>query len=281
MGAAAQSADDARAWGPLDSVDQILADWAVQRPDLDFSPVGVVTRLERVRMHLDAGLLQVFSQYELTPADFRVIVALRRSGQPYRLPQARLMTQLALTSGTVSVRIDRLVRRGVVVREADPADKRGQLIRLTAEGLRLFDQIAPAHLANEDRLLSALTDGERTTLRDLLRKLLVSFESGAVGVGVGLALGMRLEPAHVALARRNAVGLPGTDGLLVSETLPGTPAAKANLSRGDLITAVDDRELRSYVTLAEAIARAGPGGHLRLSVLRGSEPLHVTLRIPG
>lgn len=279
MGAAARSAGEAQAWAPLDSVDQILADWAVQRPDLDFSPVGVVTRLERVRMHLEAGLLQVFSEYELTPADFRVIVALRRSGQPCRLPQARLMTQLALTSGTVSVRIDRLVRRGVVVREADPADKRGQLVRLTTEGLRLFDQIAPAHLANEDRLLSALTDSERTTLRDLLRKLLVSFESGAVGVG--LALGMRLEPAHVALARRNAVGLPGTDGLLVSETLPGTPAAEANLSRGDMITAVDDRELRSCVTLAEAIARAGPGGRLRLAVLRGSEPLHVTLRIPG
>lgn len=279
MGAAARSAGEAQAWAPLDSVDQILADWAVQRPDLDFSPVGVVTRLERVRMHLEAGLLQVFSEYELTPADFRVIVALRRSGQPCRLPQARLMTQLALTSGTVSVRIDRLVRRGVVVREADPADKRDQLVRLTTEGLRLFDQIAPAHLANEDRLLSALTDSERTTLRDLLRKLLVSFESGAVGVG--LALGMRLEPAHVALARRNAVGLPGTDGLLVSETLPGTPAAEANLSRGDMITAVDDRELRSCVTLAEAIARAGPGGRLRLAVLRGSEPLHVTLRIPG
>ena len=37
-----------------DSVDHVLADWAHERPDLDFTPVGVVTRLARVRGYLDA-----------------------------------------------------------------------------------------------------------------------------------------------------------------------------------------------------------------------------------
>ena len=35
------------------------------------------------------------------------------------------MTTLALTSGTVSVRVDRLVKAGIVSREQDPADGRG------------------------------------------------------------------------------------------------------------------------------------------------------------
>ncbi len=130
-----------------DSIGQLLADWARERPDLDFSPVGVINRLARVRAHIDSALLQVFRGFGLTAADFRVIVTLRRVGSPYELPQARLMTQLALTSGTISLRVDRLAKRGIVTREADPDDKRGQRVRLTAEGLRLFDKVPPLHPA--------------------------------------------------------------------------------------------------------------------------------------
>lgn len=262
-----------------DSIDQLLADWARERPDLDFSPVGVVNRLARVRAHLDAALLQLFRRFDLTSADFRVIVALRRAGSPYELPQARLMTQLALTSGTISLRVDRLANRGIVTREADPDDKRGQRVRLTANGLRLFDEIAPLHLANEERLLSSLTPGERGMLAQLLRKLLVSFESGTVQVG--LPLGMRLEPAHLARYRRAAVGLSDTPGLLITDTIAGTPAAAAGLARGDLIVAVDGTESRSEDVLAQAISRAGPGGRLRLSLLRGNDHHQATIHLPA
>lgn len=262
-----------------DSVDQLLAEWERERPDLDFSPVGIASRLTRVHAHLDAGQLQLFRRLDLSPADFRVIVALRRAGSPYELPQARLTSQLALTSGTVSLRVDRLAKRGIVTRTADPDDKRGQRVQLTADGLRLFDEIAPQHLTNLDRLLSALTDDERTTLAHLLRQLLISFESGTVQAG--LPLGMRLEPAHLARSRRSAVGLSDTSGLLVTETIAGTPAAAAGLARGDLIVAIDGAESRNELVLARAITRAGPGGRLRLSVLRGDDPHRITIRIPA
>ena len=262
-----------------DSIDQLLTDWARERPDLDFSPVGIINRLARVRAHLDSALLQVFRSFSLTSADFRVIVALRRAGSPYQLPQARLMTQLGLTSGTISLRVDRLTKRGIVTREADPDDKRGQRIRLTADGLRLFDEITPLHLANEERLLSSLTPDERATLAQLLRKLLVSFESGTVQVG--LPLGMNLEPAYLARHRRTAVGLSDTSGLLITHTIAGTPAAAAGLARGDLIVAVDGIDSRSEDALAQAINRVGPGGQLRLSVLRGNDHHQVTVHIPA
>jgi DNA-binding MarR family transcriptional regulator len=252
-----------------DSVGRLLAEWAQQRPDLDFAPVGVINRLARVRSHIDSALLQVFRDFDLTAADFRVMVTLRRLGPPYELPQARLMTQLALTSGTISLRVDRLAKRGIITREADPDDKRGQRVRLTGEGLRLFDKVAPLHLANEERLLSSLTQDEQVTLARLLSKLLVSFESGTVEVG--LPLGMRLEPAHLARYRRTAVGLSDTPGLLVADTVEGTPAASAGLARGDLIVAVDGVECRSEDVLAQAIDRVGEGGRLRLSVLRGND----------
>ncbi len=102
-------------------------DWERERPDLDFTPVGIVTRLARVRTHLDADVTAVFAAHGLTPADFQVIVTLRRFGKPYRLPQARLMDALELTSGTVSVRLDRLESAGIVVRESGTASARSTL----------------------------------------------------------------------------------------------------------------------------------------------------------
>ncbi len=208
-----------------------------------------------------------------------MLVALRRAGAPYAMTQARLMADLALTSGTVSVRVDRLVRRGVLVREPTPDDRRAQTVRLTAEGLRLVGEVGPAHLANEERLLSALHPGEREVLAGLLGRLLVSLESG--GVDAGHWFGMRLEPAHVARARRTAVGLSDTCGLLVADILPGTPAADAGLVLGDLLTGVDGRELRCHATLAAAATAAGPDGRLRIAVLRGDEPLELSLRLPS
>ena len=78
------------------------------------------------------------------------------------MPQARLMDALGLTSGTVSVRLERLEKSGIVTREPDPASARSSLVQLTQKGVELFDRAAPVHLANEDRLLSALSSSAGT-----------------------------------------------------------------------------------------------------------------------
>lgn len=258
-----------------DSVDRILAQWAEQRPDLDFAPVGVITRLARLRNHLDAALVQVFHGFGLSPADFMVIVMLRRVGSPYRLPQTRLMTDLGLTSGTISVRLGRLERMDVVRRESNPGDKRTQLVCLTDQGLQLFDRIAPVHLASEERLLSALEPAEREQLAGLLRKLLFSYE--ATGSRAPRLWGMRLEPVHTARSRRATVGLSDTHGLLVADVTPASPAADAGLLRGDLIVRANGRTVRHFDHLTLA-AEAGRPLHLRL--LRGERPITTTLAVP-
>lgn len=262
-----------------DSVDAILADWARERPDLDFAPVGVVTRMGRVRSHLDGALAKLFSAYDLSAADFQVIVTLRRYGAPYRVPQSRLMTELALTSGTVSVRVDRLVRAGVVTRTPDPDDGRGSLVTLTPYGLALFDEVAPRHLAHEDRLLSALDAQERGQLADLLRKLLASFESPSLAPS-GAPLGLKLEPAHVARERRAAVGLSDVPGLLVADLVAGSAAARAGVAKGDLLVRAGRTALLREETLVDVVAAARPGSRLTLSVLRGNDALSLTVPIP-
>jgi DNA-binding MarR family transcriptional regulator len=76
-----------------------------------------------------------------------------------------------LTSSGTTKRLDRLEQAGLIAREPDPDDRRGTLIALTAEGRRLVDAVTEAHLANERRLLAALTDAEQRSLADLLRAL--------------------------------------------------------------------------------------------------------------
>jgi DNA-binding MarR family transcriptional regulator len=76
-----------------------------------------------------------------------------------------------LTSSGTTKRLDRLEQAGLIARSPDPEDRRGTLITLTAAGRELVDSVTTAHLENERRILSALTDAERRKLADLLRKL--------------------------------------------------------------------------------------------------------------
>jgi hypothetical protein len=184
------------------------------------------------------------------------------------------MDALGLTSGTVSLWLERLVKAGTVTREPDPGDRRGSLIRLTEDGLRLFDVIAPEHLANEDRLLSALTEEQRRTLADLLRHLLASLESGH---WPGAQLGLRLESPIVARHRRQAVGLSDTPGLLVAAVEPGSAADSAGLTQGDLIVEMNGQPALSTVALAELLAELPDDRALQLTVLRGNETRRVRL----
>lgn len=160
-----------------DWVDEVRAAWARERPELDTAPAGVVGRVGRLAQFFDARLERTFRRFGLTRAGFDVLGALRRSGAPYRLPQKQLMRALLRSSGTTSFRIDRLEQRGLVRRLPNPDDHRGVFVELTEEGRRLVDEVAPAHLANEEQLLVGLTSEERETLAGLLRKLLVGFEA--------------------------------------------------------------------------------------------------------
>jgi DNA-binding MarR family transcriptional regulator len=105
---------------------------------------------------------------------FDVLVALRRSGAPFRSSPTALFNSLLLSSGAMTNRIDRLEESGLVKRVPDPEDRRGVLVELTKKGVDLIDSIMPEHLQNEERALEKLSASERKQLADLLRKLIVS-----------------------------------------------------------------------------------------------------------
>ncbi len=160
-----------------DHVDEILTQWQEERPDLDTSPMGIVGRISRLSRGLGSVLKPVFEQHGINTGEFDVLATLRRSGKPYQLTPTQLFKSAMLTSGAMTNRLDRLEKAGLIVREADPNDRRSLTVALTPVGLKLVNKAVEDHVANLHHLLTSLTDKEAAILAGLLRKLMLQFES--------------------------------------------------------------------------------------------------------
>ncbi len=73
-----------------DDVDQVIAAWSRERPDLDAAPLAVLSRVSRLARRLDRARDLAFATHELAVWEFDVLVALRRTGPPIRLTPGQL-----------------------------------------------------------------------------------------------------------------------------------------------------------------------------------------------
>lgn len=164
-----------------DHVDRIVAQWRAERPDLDVGPMATLGRLKRLQTHLGQGLDAVFAAHGLSSASFDVLATLRRSGPPFALSPSDLIEWTMVTSGTMTNRIDRLEKAGLVERRPNPEDGRGVVVALTGKGLDLIEAAVADHVANQHRLTAALSEEERATLDGLVAKWLAAFEAAGGG----------------------------------------------------------------------------------------------------
>jgi DNA-binding MarR family transcriptional regulator len=158
-----------------DEVDGLVEAWRRERPDLDSTPMEVLSRISRLAQHLDRERVVAFGAHDLEPWEFDVLAALRRSGSPYQLSPGQLIRETLVTSGTMTNRIDRLEARGWVVREDHPQDRRGVLVRLTAPGMAVVDAALADLIAAERRILGPLGQADHDHLIRALRTLLASY----------------------------------------------------------------------------------------------------------
>jgi len=161
---------------PTDEVDDLVAAWQAERPDLDVRPMQVLSRISRLARHLDRERRGAFAAHDLESWEFDVLAALRRQGAPYELSPGALLRATLVTSGTMTNRIDRLEEAGLVRRRPDPQDKRGVLVTLTAAGRSRVDAALADLLAAEQALLAGLPEASRHALADLLRILLAPLD---------------------------------------------------------------------------------------------------------
>ena len=157
-------------------MDKIIAQWKKERPDLDVGPMELIGRIKRLYQHLSRGMEKNYAAHGLTASGFDVLATLRRSGRPYALSPGDLMAATMVTSGTMTNRIDQLVKEGLVERIRSESDKRSFLISLTKKGGTLIDKVLLAHVATQQELIAGLSEAEREEFNGLLKVFLSGFE---------------------------------------------------------------------------------------------------------
>ena len=133
------------------------------------SGVHVFLVLWKAARAVEAYAEKSVSQLEMCGSDFAVLEALLHKGP---LPVNEIGKKVLLTSGSITVAVDRLETKGLVERRAHGTDRRARIVHLTKEGRKLIRRAYANHAADMERLASdSLTRADRQTLIRLLKKI--------------------------------------------------------------------------------------------------------------
>lgn len=156
-----------------DAVDRITSQWHDVRPEVDVTPIEVIGRISRLSRLVDRRLAENFARHGLESWMYDVLATLRRSGEPYELTAGELVRQSMITSGAITNRIDRLEERSLVER-ARTVDRRKVIVRLTAAGRQVVDEVVGGHMDTERELLAPLSARQQGEFARLLRTTLLA-----------------------------------------------------------------------------------------------------------
>ena len=117
---------------------------------------------------LQGHALRNIASLGLGLSDFGILEMLLHKGP---LPVNTIGEKIRLTSGSVSVAIDRLEAKGLVERRNDPNDRRARVVHLTAAGRKLIECAFARHAEAMEQAAAGVTGHERTELIRLLKQL--------------------------------------------------------------------------------------------------------------
>jgi DNA-binding MarR family transcriptional regulator len=109
--------------------------------------------------------------FDLTPVQYAALAAI--SADP-GIDQVTLAGVIAYDRTTITGVVDRLVQKGLVVRQASPRDRRARALQITDQGTTTLRAITPAVEQAQRIMLRGLTDTEAGELIRLLRKAIAA-----------------------------------------------------------------------------------------------------------
>ena len=101
-------------------------------------------------------------------SDFMILEALLNKGS---LTIGELQVKVLLASGSMTAAVDRLEKKGCIVRKADAHDRRARVLELTREGRKLMTSIFAGHIAELEQWMSVLNEKEMQQAYTALKKL--------------------------------------------------------------------------------------------------------------
>jgi MarR family transcriptional regulator, lower aerobic nicotinate degradation pathway regulator len=130
---------------------------------LEDQPGFYIRRLQQIAVAL---FLEETHALGITPVQYGALYS--AWCQP-GLDQRSLAASIGLDTSTLGGVIDRLERRGLIVRQASPDDRRVRLLHVTPEGEALLDAAVPAMLKAQARIVAPLPQGDRARFLDMLK----------------------------------------------------------------------------------------------------------------
>jgi DNA-binding MarR family transcriptional regulator len=163
-----------------DQIDPLVSRGTELWPSIDPDVEGIVSRISKLQKYLDRLLAQTVKEHGLSPGDYKILVSLGVAGPPFRMTISALRRYHMLSTGGMSVRLDRLERQGFVRRLPDPVDRRRVVVGLTQKGRTVLDRAIKAQAAREAAALQIMGAADRARLNRQLRRLLSAME-GTMG----------------------------------------------------------------------------------------------------
>lgn len=154
------------------SSDVLVAQWQREFPTgLDIDAFTLTIRLRRLAMLLDEGVVKRGEKSGVKLNEILLLLALRRMAPNYSMRPTDILKMHSVTSGTVTYRIDQLIKQDLAERIPDPDDKRGYLIRLTRRGRVVVDKVIVESAQTASDALRPLfaIPGARETFVEMLR----------------------------------------------------------------------------------------------------------------
>src|SRR5262245_19303148 len=128
-------------------------------------PGHLIRRLQQISLAL---FMDETKGFEITPVQYSAILAI--DNHP-GIDQTALCNIIAFDRSTIGDVVTRLERKKLIKRTLGSNDRRTKLLYITAAGRKLIDDIEPAVLSTQKRILEPLTLSERSALMRMLKKL--------------------------------------------------------------------------------------------------------------
>jgi DNA-binding MarR family transcriptional regulator len=126
-------------------------------------------QLTQLQVKVSDNIADIYTgRFQLSRQEWRVLASL---GNGELLSAKQIGEQTNLEKMPASRAITRMQAQGLLVKNTDKSDKRSSLLKLTTQGLAIYQQLIPMVLAREQELLSVLSAEEKNQLANIIEKL--------------------------------------------------------------------------------------------------------------
>lgn len=138
----------------------------------------VVYNIARVYSAIDNHLTRFLSTYNMSPAKFNILLAVKHIGKEKGIPQQEISKALLVTTSNMTHMIDKLEKESLVGRLSQAGDKRVRLIRITKKGSDLLDAVWPHYKERVDAVIGAVySNKEKKNINKLMEKFRITEEA--------------------------------------------------------------------------------------------------------